>query len=123
MYFAIFVDDYLSNINNYIFKTLGYVYKSVIVECDNVPDGYDYIQLEQHEADAWRFVDVTAEEITVRPGELYEKLKHGNIRQVQAVNKLGVPLDNVVKYKYTLSNEDRQNAESLKSKIAKYINV
>jgi len=123
MYFAIFIDDYLSNVNDYNFKTFGYVYKSVIVECDNIPDGYDYIQIEQHEADAWRFVDVSAEEITVRPGELYEKLKHGNIRQVEAKNKLGAPLDNVIKYKYTLSTEDRQNAESLKSKIVKYINV
>lgn len=123
MYFAIFIDDYLSNIKNYNFKTLGHVYKSVIVECDNIPDSYDYIQVEQHEADAWRFVDVTAEDITVRPGELYEKLKHGNIRQVEAKNKLGVPLDNVIKYKYTLSTEDRQSAKSLKSKIVKYISV
>lgn len=123
MYFAIFLDDYLSNKNNYNFKTLGHVYKSVIVECDCLPEGYDYVQVDQHEAESWRFVDVTAEEITVRPGELYEKLKHGNIRQVDAVNKLGLPLDNVIKYKYTLSNEDRKNAESLKLKIGKYINV
>ena len=124
MYFAILVDDYLSAKDNYSFKEIGHIYKAVIVECDTIPENCDYVQVDENEAKSFRFVDVDAEKITVRPpGEFFEFMLAKGMEQVPAINKLGEPLEGVLKYKYTLTEDDRRLASQLKEKIIRFINV
>jgi hypothetical protein len=118
MYYAIFLDDYLKDSSNLL--DLGRVYKAVIVKSD-IPPTHDYIVLTEEEALAWRFVDVDAEKITVRPGgEIFGRLKD-SLERVQAFNKSGQPLDYVEKYKYTITDKDRRDALALRNKIERFI--
>ena len=124
MYFAILIDDYLSAKDNYSFKEIGHIYKAVIVESDTIPENCDYVQVEEDEAKSFRFVDVTAEKITVRPGgDFFEFMVSKGIEEVPSLNKLGEPLEGALKYKYTLTEDDRRLASQLKEKIVRFVNV
>lgn len=124
MYFAILIDDYLSNKDNYSFKEIGHIYRAVIVESDAIPENYDYVQIEENEAKSFRFVDVTAEKITVRPGgDFFNLMVLKGLEEVPAINKLGEPLEGVLKYKYTLTEDDIRLASQLRQKIIRFINV
>ena len=124
MYYALYLDEYLSSKDLYPFKEIGHVYTAVIFESDIVPENCDYIELPENEAKSFRFVDVVAEKITVRPpGEFFEFMLAKGMEQVPAINKLGEPLEGVLKYKYTLTEDDRRLASQLKEKIIRFINV
>jgi len=124
VYYAIFIDDYLSAKDKYSFKEIGHIYKAVIVESNIAPEDCDYVQVEEDEAKSFRFVDVIAEKITVRPpGEFFEFMFAKGMEEVPALNKKGEPVEGAVKYKYTLTEDDRRLASQLKEKIIRFVNV
>lgn len=125
-YFAIFLDDYLKYKDLFSFKELGRVYLAVIVESDVDPSRCSRVSITKEEAFAWRFVDVMPEvdKITVRPNSaVYDQLKDYRLERVpQIINKVTGEIDEeVIKYKYTITPEDRVHAASLREKIDCYV--
>ena len=125
-YFAIFLDDYLKYKDLFKFTEIGRSYLAVIVESDVDPARCSRVELTKEEAFAWRFVEVpeNVSQITVRPNtEVYEQLKDRYLEKVpQVVNKSTGEVDpEVIKYKYTLTSEDREKALSLRNKIDCYV--
>lgn len=125
-YFAIFLDDYLKYKNLFSFKELGRAYLAVIVESDVTPSRCSRVEITKEEALSWRFVDVPNHvlQVTVRPDtDSYEQLKDRRLERVpQVVNKITGEIDEaVIKYKYTITPEDRVHAASLREKIDCYV--
>lgn len=128
MFYAIHLDQYLSEMhsgNVFHLEEVGRSYRAVIVKCAVRPAKLSPIDLTEDEANAWMFVDVRSdvEKITVRPGnKVYDLLKDRGLEQApQVLKSTGEVIEGVIKYKYTLTVEDRNNAAKLKEKIQGFI--
>lgn len=123
MYYAIFLDDFLNTKSLYAYKEVGRVGNAVIIQYNDEPQS-EYVKLSKDEALSFMFIGHPKDVLdkTVRPdNNIYEILKDRSLKRVPQINKLGEILDNVVKYKYTLTDQDRDNASALKNKISKWI--
>ena len=125
MYYALFLDDFLNTKSLQDYKEIGRAGNSVIIKCSYEPQS-EYIELSENEALSFMFVGDpdTLEEKTVRPdNHVYEILKDRPLRQVPQLNLLGEVQEGVIKYKYKITQDDRDNAKALRDKILKWIPV
>ena len=128
MFYAIHLDQFLSEMqsgNVFHLEEVGRSYRAVLVKCAVRPAKLSPIDLTEEEANAWAFVDVRpeVEKITVRPdNRVYDLLKDRGLEQVpQTLKSTGEVIEGVIKYKYTLTVEDRNNAAKLREKIQGFI--
>lgn len=123
MYYALFLDDFLNTKSLYDYKEIGRAGYAVIISYEHEPQS-EYISLSKEEALSFMFVDFpeNLEEKTLRPNNIvYDILKDRSLRQVPQLNVLGEIQEGLFKYKYKLTQEDRDNAKALKNKILKWM--
>lgn len=122
MYYAIFLDDYLKTKNYFEYKEIGRAHLAVIIKYDSEPQS-DYVELTEDEALSFMFVGLepTYEKLSVREdNHIWDVLKDRPMDKVPQTNKLGDVLEGLFKYKYTITDRDRENAALLEAKIAKW---
>ena len=123
MYYALFLDDYLKTKNYFEYKEVGRAGFSVIIKFDSEPQS-EYVELTEDEALAFMFVGLAPDyaKLSVREdNHIWDVLKDRPLDKVPQTNKLGEVLEGLFKYKYTITDTDRENAALLSAKIAKWL--
>jgi hypothetical protein len=123
MYYAVFLDDYLKVKDYFEWQELGRAYLSVILKYDNVPD-IDHVELTEDEAYAFIFSEIPEgySKITVRENtHIWDRLQDKPLEKSPQLDRMGNVMEGVFKYKYTVTEEDLENAASLNKKIAQWI--
>lgn len=123
MYYAIFLDDFLKTKNYFEYKEIGRAGFAVIIKFDSEPQS-EYVELTESEALSFMFVELAPdyERLSVREdNHIWDVLKDRPMEKVPQTNKLGQVLEGLFKYKYTITDTDRENASLLRAKIAKWL--
>ena len=123
MYYAVNLEDFLKYKDILPWEEVGRVYYAVIIKSTVAPTKFKHIELEEKIAKSWMFVDIHQVDMTVRPDNLvHDQLKDRELKQVPQLNKLtGAVIEGVIKYKYTLTEEDKSNAKVLQKNIINFI--